>query len=171
MKLILQLPQLIDVIPVKNLYCHVEFLWGTNIKKRINDPVKESLRKTDNLDWIYSPRIDEMSLSIPTNFINDKDRLETNDIIVEHPTPNPLNGSKYWNILANSMSMLSNGIDYGVDYNEKVDQNPERGLQKFLFKKLMKYAKSPENYSHVWEDSTNKIPYSADDIYNQITLL
>lgn len=66
MRLKAQLPKLLDVILVKNVYCnHVDFLWSLKVNEHINDPVKEILQKTDNIDWKYS------GLSSSATFDND----------------------------------------------------------------------------------------------------
>jgi len=55
MKLKSQLPRLIDAVMIDNPYFnHVDFLWSTEVNKRVNDPIKETLRKTDSVDWKYS---------------------------------------------------------------------------------------------------------------------
>jgi len=33
---------------------HLDFIWSTEVNERVNDPIKEMLQKTDNVDWEYS---------------------------------------------------------------------------------------------------------------------
>jgi len=55
MKLKSQLPRLIDAVMIDNPYFnHLDFIWSTEVNERINDPIKEMLRKTDGVDWEYS---------------------------------------------------------------------------------------------------------------------
>lgn len=54
MRLKAQLPKLVDVILVKNPYCnHVDFLWSLKVNEHVNNPVKEILKKTDDINWEY----------------------------------------------------------------------------------------------------------------------
>ncbi|XP_008186492.2 lipase 3-like [Acyrthosiphon pisum] len=55
MKLKSQLPRLIDAVMIDNPYFnHLDFMWSTEVNERVNDPIKETLRKTDDMDWEYS---------------------------------------------------------------------------------------------------------------------
>lgn len=55
MRLKSQLPRLIDAVMIDNPYCnHVDFMWSLKVNEHVNDPVKETLRKTDDVDWKYS---------------------------------------------------------------------------------------------------------------------
>jgi len=55
MKLKSLLPKLMDAVLIDNPYFnHVDFMWSTEVNQRVNDPIKETLRKTDNMDWKYS---------------------------------------------------------------------------------------------------------------------
>ncbi|XP_022178043.1 gastric triacylglycerol lipase-like [Myzus persicae] len=55
MKLKSQLPRLMDAVMIGNPYFnHLDFLWSIEVNERVNDPIKEILRKTDDKDWKYS---------------------------------------------------------------------------------------------------------------------
>jgi len=55
MKLKSQLPRLMDAVMIDNPYFnHLDFMWSIEVNERVNDPIKETLRKTDNMDWEYS---------------------------------------------------------------------------------------------------------------------
>lgn len=55
MRLKLQLPKLMDFVPVDSPHCnHVDFLWNTNVTKQVNVKVTEILQKTDHADWEYT---------------------------------------------------------------------------------------------------------------------
>lgn len=54
-KLKSQLPRLIDAVMIDNPYFnHLDFMWSIEVNERVNDPVKELLEKTDDMDWEYS---------------------------------------------------------------------------------------------------------------------
>lgn len=54
MKLKAQLPKVMNTIPVNNPHFnHVDFLWSINVKQQVNNPVKEILRNTDDMEWKY----------------------------------------------------------------------------------------------------------------------
>jgi len=55
MKLKSQLPRLMDAVMIDNPYFnHLDFMWSIEVNERVNDPIKEILRKTDDMDWKYS---------------------------------------------------------------------------------------------------------------------
>lgn len=55
MRLKSQLPRLMDAVMIDNPYCnHVDFLWSLKVNEHVNDPIKETLRKTDDVNWKYS---------------------------------------------------------------------------------------------------------------------
>ncbi|XP_025198658.1 lipase 3-like [Melanaphis sacchari] len=55
MRLKSQLPRLIDAVMIDNPYCnHVDFLWSLKVNEHVNNPIKETLRKTDDVSWRYS---------------------------------------------------------------------------------------------------------------------
>lgn len=55
MRLKSQLPKLMDAVMIDNPYCnHVDFLWSLKVNEHVNDPIKETLRKTDDVNWKYS---------------------------------------------------------------------------------------------------------------------
>lgn len=172
MKLVFQLPRLISVIPVENLYCHVEFMWGINVVERINNPVKRLLRETDDFDWVYKPRSDPAFLAMPKNVTKliplmidgDQEQENTNDIKVEPRSQNPLDGLKYLSFLKNSMGKLSTGImSPKTDDNEKTEFNVQRELKKFVLKQLVRFITLPDVIGSFQDNSSKDILDSTDD--------
>jgi len=44
-----------DAVMMGNPYFnHLDFLWSIEVNERVNDPIRETLRKTDDMDWKYS---------------------------------------------------------------------------------------------------------------------
>jgi len=55
MKLKSLLPRLIDAVMIDNPYFnHLDFMWSTEVNERVNNPIKELLEKTDDMEWEYS---------------------------------------------------------------------------------------------------------------------
>uniref|UniRef100_A0A2S2P304 Lipase 3 n=1 Tax=Schizaphis graminum TaxID=13262 RepID=A0A2S2P304_SCHGA len=98
MRLKSQLPRLIDAVMIDNPYCnHVDFLWSLKVNEHVNDPIKETLRNTDDVNWKYSgpnpPKLKDV-FSVSGN-VND----------------GPMGGSDgYINISGNTSDVDVNGI-------------------------------------------------------------
>ncbi|CAH1737543.1 unnamed protein product [Aphis gossypii] len=109
MRLKSQLPRLMDAVMIDNPYCnHVDFLWSLKVNEHVNDPIKETLRKTDDVNWKYSgPNPPKL-----------KDVLDVGGNISD----GSIGGSGYVNISSSPENVGINGIvDSNANGNVSID--------------------------------------------------
>lgn len=158
MKLKDQLPKLMDAFPVNNSYCnHVDFLWGLNVKKDVNDPIKGILNTTDDTNWVYTGPNPTM-----TNEISTGDKHTKVQITVVRPPQEPTSilnfvpGLDYF--AENLEAIITNAMPRFVKENDVTVFEQERDLQKALFRSLIEFVKSSEiEYGQLMDDLVDEI--------------
>lgn len=96
-----ELPKLLDVILVNNTYCnHLDFLFSLKVNEHVNDPIKEILRTTDDLGWVYSRPSTRVVREIGNDIREDPDELSPSTVT----DPNVVSVS---NILAENSNVVT----------------------------------------------------------------
>lgn len=164
MRLKNQLPKLMDVILIDSPYFnHVDFLWSLNVNKLVNEPVKEILNKTDDINWVYSSGPNPSMTSVKNvNFASDKKKMV--NISDKRPT-NSVNQLKYSslkNISDNLDSIIESIMPRPMNDNDMAEFKRQSERQKILLGVLIELFKSFErNYGENRLDLNDKFSNST----------
>lgn len=166
MRLSVQLPKLMDVVPVNSPYFnHVDMLWSLNVTERVNNPVKEILQNTDRIDWSYSgPSLSATVIQKSDNTNNYRKNDKTVSLL-----PSPKNTVKFSTGLnfyvENLDAIISNTMPLSLNKTDEADFERERKFQKILFSKLITFVKSTgSKYDKLQDDFTNDISDKTDNM-------
>lgn len=163
MRLKNQLPKLMDVILIDNPYFnHVDFLWSLNVNKLVNDPVKKTLNKTDDINWVFSGL--NPSMASPENVNVARDKEEKVNISVEKP-PNSVDELKYSsfkNVTDNLDLIIASIMPQPINDNDVAEFKRQSEEQKILLRILIELFKSVEHkYERIWLELNDKLSNST----------
>lgn len=161
MRLKNQLPKLMDVILIDSPYFnHVDFLWSLNVNKLVNEPVKEILNKTDDINWVYSGLNPSMTSIKNVNVASDKKKM-----VSDKRPPNSVNQLKYSslkNISDNLDSIIESIMPRPMNDNDVAEFKRQSERQKILLGVLIELFKSFErNYGQNRLDLNDKFSNST----------
>lgn len=140
MKLKSKLPKVMDIQMCSDKYFnHVDFLWSKYVNEEINNPCKDILSKTDDVNWEY--------LGPNPNMINE---YEVNDykktMIPLEQLLGPINNHTFipaLDYLKNNLdTIIENTMPKFMDQKDVKIFEHDYNTQKIIFNRLIEYIKS-----------------------------
>ncbi|VVC24411.1 Partial AB-hydrolase lipase domain,Alpha/Beta hydrolase fold [Cinara cedri] len=136
-----QLPKLMDFFPVDNPYCnHVDLLWSKDVTIKINNPVKEILLKTDDMDWIYPGP--NFSLDTKDTSYNNVEKIIYNGNLSLYPTTNSydLLGLDFFK--GNLDTLIRNTMPISIDDNDTEEFERQRKVLNVVLENMIDFSVS-----------------------------
>lgn len=167
MKLKAQLPMVVDAFPAKSPYFnHVDFLWSSNVTEQINDPIKATLQKTDDLGWTYSgPAATATAVAVdadvPAGYRPPIQTLQLNP-----PSGGAVDLAPSLEFFAENLdAIIASTMPRPADERDAAAFDREREQQRLLFGGVIRFAQAAEKkYGQLREEITNEIAGWADDV-------
>jgi hypothetical protein len=166
MKLKAQLPMVMDAFPVKSPYFnHVDFLWSSKVNEQINDPIKEILQKTDDLQWTYTgPAANATTVAVDA--IVPAAGQQPIMILQLNPLSGTVNPAPSLEFFAEHLdAIIASTMPRPVNEHDAAVFDLEREQQRLLFSGVIRFAQAAEKkYGQLREEITNEISGWADDV-------
>lgn len=170
MRLKIQLPKLMDAFSIKSPYWnHVDFLWSKDVTKQVNDPTREILERTDDLDWQYSMPNNRIVLP---NTIDISDRKEFCNALISLGVTSNLKFVPSWDyiIKENLNILIANVMPRFMIENDIHNFEQELELQKIVFGDLIKFIKLVEKkYGRLHDNFTSDIFDWTNEVASSVT--
>ncbi|KAL4143880.1 hypothetical protein QTP88_006135 [Uroleucon formosanum] len=165
MKLKAKLPMVLDSFPAKSRYFnHVDFLYSTNVNQEINDPVKEILQKTDDLDWTYTGPV-ATATAVAVDAVVPVFSQPPIQTLQLNPLSGVVNMAPSLEFFAENLdAIIANTMPRPVDEHDAAVFDREREQQRLLFGGVIRFAQAAEKkYGQFRKEITNEISGWADD--------